>query len=289
MNERQFDAFEARPIRKLVWMALWPVREYVRRAPLPRGKGLLLRRVLTPALPNGTASFTFLMDEGTRITLRFREALGRSMLISQGFEEVERRALRELATEGSAAIDVGANVGLFTLSLATAVGGNGVVFAIEPVPETASRLRSNVLQNGLDNVEIVAAAADDTDGASEIVVSEDSAYSSTAGVTNNQERVRDRLEIPSVRIDAIWERSGMPDVTVMKVDVEGAELAVLRGSKQLLQTCKPTLMVEAPTPQRLRPLQEYLGQLGYVAQQPSAFMPWNYLFVPSGGLRQPMT
>ncbi len=65
----------------------------------------------------------------------------------------------------------------------------------------------------------------------------------------------------------------------MKIDVEGAELSVLRGAEELIATCRPLLQVEANTAGALQELRAWVLPHGYRDAQPRGFMPWNYLFL----------
>jgi FkbM family methyltransferase len=281
MHDVNTDAFERYPIRKAAWRLAWPIRKYVQHMPFARGKGILLRGVLIPILPGGAASFSFALFEGPRITLRYRETLGRALLLNDGFEESERQALRSLTNPGSTAIDVGANIGIFSLSLAEAVGPEGAVWAFEPVSDTASRLRANLDQNGLKNTVVIVAAAGNSEGDALVQRAKDSAYSITVKPNGKAKADESLEEVPKVRLDTIWNQMNRPQISVAKIDVEGAELEVLQGALELLEACHPTLLIEAPSESRLGEIATFLSSFGYRYSRPDGFMPWNYLFVGS--------
>ena len=73
-------------------------------------------------------------------------------------------------------------------------------------------------------------------------------------------------------------QAGRPAVSVVKIDVEGAELNVLNGATKLLESCRPHLMMEANTRDELRVIEDFLAPYGYSRSRPVGFMPWNYLF-----------
>ena len=141
-----------------VWPLTWPVRQYVRRSPVARGKGLLVRSLLRPLVPPPPATFVTATVGGGRLSLQYAERIGLSTLIHGGFEVVEIECLRRAATPGTTAIDAGANVGVFTVPLATAVGPDGAVMAFEPFPDNVARLEENIELNGLRNVAVHACA-----------------------------------------------------------------------------------------------------------------------------------
>src|SRR5271165_6466052 len=72
--------------------------------------------------------------------------------------------MRRHVRPGMVVLDIGAHVGFFTLMFARAVGGNGAVFAFEPIPLTFAILKQNLALNGIDTVEAINVAASDHDG-----------------------------------------------------------------------------------------------------------------------------
>lgn len=262
----------------LLWSAIWPVRVYLVRSPISRGKGFITRRFLMPLLPPPPNEFPVKLAGGGEVMVRYREVIGMSALLRGGFETAETDVLRRCARPGTVAIDVGANVGFFTTNLARAVGPQGTVLAFEPLPLNADRLKANVERNGLGNVEVHVVALGNRDGTATLRLSDDPAYCSTA-VRQNRPNGR-TMTVPLARLDRIWNARGQSGVSVMKIDVEGDELAVLEGAEQLVATCRPPLLIEADSPERLESLTGRLSRLGYAHAQPAGFMPWNHLFLP---------
>jgi FkbM family methyltransferase len=150
-------------------------------------------------------------------------------------------------------LDVGANVGQMTLELATLVGPSGRVLAIEPGRGTLELLRLHLRENRLtDRVEVVEAACADMHGGEvEFFVAGESAESVGSGHTmagvdaihrGAPEMAVHRVRCARVSIDGLCsERNLRPDV--IKIDVEGAELHVLRGARQTLSSARPRVRV----------------------------------------------
>ena len=265
-----------------IWAAVWPLRQYLRYWPSSRGKGLLQRQLLLPLLPPPNSHFVATLPGGGRIRLHYRETLGLSTLLRGGFETAEALAMRRWATPGTVAIDVGANVGLHTVPLSQAVGWTGKVFAFEPLPANVKRLKANLEMNRLSNVEVHPVALGREDGTAALHLSDDPAYCSTAAIAGGRANGA-MATVRIARLDAIWRSVGRPHVSVLKIDVEGGEFAVLEGSRELLAACRPALLLEANGGEALQPLANHLAGLGYRHQQPQGFMRWNYLFVAEGG------
>jgi len=165
------------------------------------------------------------------------------------FETVEW--LRQVIKPGNTVIDVGANIGQMTLEMASLVGPTGKVFAVEPSQGNLRLLRQHVDANGYsDRVIIVEAACSDVDGGSvELRVFGDSADTVGSGHTLVLDRKLSETEqkIPTVilrvntiSLDGLCARFNCRP-QVIKIDVEGAELLVLRGSHQVLTSCRPSV------------------------------------------------
>jgi FkbM family methyltransferase len=265
---------------RIAWRLGWPVRVYLRRSPLQRGKGFLTRRAVIPLLPPRPARFVTALPGGARVELYFRETLGYVTLIYGGFERAELDSALTLARPGTTAVDVGSNVGMFAVVMAGAVGEAGSVLAVEPDPANIERLRSNLALNAATNVRIVEAAATNRDGSIVLHIAEDAAYNSVGTVLRSS--VKD-VTVDAVRLDGVWHDAGAPVVSVIKVDVEGAEISVLEGARQILTTHHPALILEAGGDREVEALRTFLTPFGYRRQRPNGYTPWNHLFLWSGG------
>jgi FkbM family methyltransferase len=248
----------------------------------------LIRNLFRHLLPADPASFVAVLPTGGRIVLRYREVLGMSTLLYGGFESVETHLLSRLAPAGSTAIDVGANVGLFTVVLGRAVGPKGRVWAFEPHPGNRIRLIENLRLNQLDNVEVVEVAIGSSDGAAVLHVGSDPAYHSTVAVRESK-GTGQSLNVRAERLDTVWRRFASPQVSVLKIDVEGGEMDVLEGAAELVSQCQPILMVEAPELDKLAQVFRWLAPRGYVERMEPGLQPWNHVFVAMNRIDNPIT
>lgn len=266
-RERHHDA---------IWAALWPVRTWFTRFPIHRGKGLLLRTIILPALPPEPASFAYKLPHGETVDLRYREDLGTLVLFSGGYEDREIAELCKYIVPGGTAFDVGANIGLSALEFSRTIGPAGRVIAFEPHPDTAARLRGNLDRNGAANVEIVQSAVGAAPGTITFNESSDATLSSATVIPRNLVR---SFDVPLTTVDLAWAAAGNPQVSVLKIDVEGGELAVLQGASELLARDHPAILLEAWGGQQLDPIHALLSAAGYTQHQPQGFEPRNYLYL----------
>jgi FkbM family methyltransferase len=143
---------------------------------------------------------------------------------------------------GGSFVDVGANIGLYTVAAGYAVGRSGHVLAIEPTPRTAEVLGQNLRLNGLRETGVVTVAqvaAGQAPGRARLATHiEDSGHNSLYPTGEEDEVV----EVDVVPLDDLLPEGRLVDV--VKIDVEGAELAVLRGMRQIA-AANPDIVVFA--------------------------------------------
>jgi FkbM family methyltransferase len=159
---------------------------------------------------------------------------------TRGWEPELHAAVAPTIASGMAVLDVGAHVGLFTLTAALRVGPTGRVVAFEPSPQTLVSLRRHISLNGFDDrVEVVPAAVGDAEGEIPFFVHAETQSASIARASLAELRPGDgamaatEIRVPVVTLDGFCAQHGVgPDR--VKIDVEGAELRVLRGALELL-------------------------------------------------------
>lgn len=163
-----------------------------------------------------------------------------------GFEEIAHRRLYELCEEGEIVLDVGAGIGRITLNCARRVGSRGFVYAFEPDPINYEKCLANFKLNGFKNIKLFRAALTCKPGYYEMcVVDEHNRGRNTIVNDGPGEMLRsDIVGIPGEPLDEIRKREGVERVDVMKVDVEGYELNVLRGGSKTLEEFRPKLFIE---------------------------------------------
>ena len=149
-----------------------------------------------------------------------------------GLEPGTRRVISKLLTPGMTFVDVGAHIGLLTLPAARAVGSGGKVLAIEPVPLSFALLNHTVAINGmLDRVATIRAAAGTNKSRSKFYVTDILGHSSFFQPGQTTEPAIE-IEVDVLPIDDLVHPGERVDL--VKIDVEGAELAVLDGMTRII-------------------------------------------------------
>ena len=155
-------------------------------------------------------------------------------------ETFESALIERTLRPGMTVVDVGANHGLFSLEAAHLVGPAGRVFAFEPTPATLELLRSNLRANGLERVATLAEAGGEAPGVARLRVHRERTGLNTLAAGditwNRRVLVADAVvEVPITTIDLAAEALGLGRIDFLKVDVEGFELGVIRGAREMLE------------------------------------------------------
>lgn len=162
------------------------------------------------------------------------------IIVSHGsFEECELNVVFANLTEQSVFFDIGANVGLYSLSVAHQFK-DIEIHAFEPVPDTLFEFKKNLARNRLENKIILNhLAVTDKNGSVYITANHHSSnYLTEAASTQCI------LEVECITVDTYVEKYSIKKIDFIKIDVEGKELSVLKGAKQALKSFKPILLVE---------------------------------------------
>lgn len=164
------------------------------------------------------------------------------------WEPYETRLLMGGLQPGDAFLDVGANLGYFSLLAADRVGPDGRVVAIEPDPVNFGLLQRSIAHNGLDGIiEAHCLALSDRDGDARLYLSEDNLGDHQVFATGEE---RDSVPVQLRRGDALL-GSTLARLDLVKIDTQGSEYGVVTGLLPLLQRSRPRLIVEL-TPLSLR-------------------------------------
>ena len=173
-------------------------------------------------------------------------------------------AIQELVQPGQTAYDVGANVGYVSLLLARRVGRQGAVIAFEPFPANVERLKQNLAAHAdLARLDVVAAAVvEATQTVSFLIGASDDTGRVVAGEAEAPAS-GNWLAVQGVALDELAFEQGYPPPQVVKIDVEGGEVAVLRGMKRLLHQVRPLVLLETHTQACTEAAWQLLSQAGY--------------------------
>lgn len=179
--------------------------------------------------------------DNINVLIRANEDVGKRMLLNQ-FEIEELNFIKsQLPTDG-VFIDIGANIGIFSLVMA-AKSKDIQVHAFDPIKLNTSLLSSSIEINGFTNIIVNQTCIGNYDGSIEFSLSSDSAYSSILDSGRKTELTK--IQVPIARLDSYVSSKKINRIDFIKIDVEGAEKLVIEGLSNILNnpSLRPKFMM----------------------------------------------
>lgn len=158
-------------------------------------------------------------------------------------------------------IDVGANIGRYTVMLGKQLKGTGTVVAIEPASNIFEIMEKNIKLNNLDNVIPLKLAVSDKKGTSDFYLS-----SEGWGTSSSLKEIKERstkVKVDIDTLDKIKKRLNLNKINLIKIDVEGAEPNVLKGAQGILKKDKPKVVFEALNKECFKRCEKILKKFNY--------------------------
>jgi len=214
------EAFRRSPVRILLRLFRWRIRCLLRRPATIRLRRWDVRLWL-PAVWDGSAIALF----------TYRDEY-----------EPELRAMERLLRPGDCFVDAGANYGIYTVVAARLVGPTGRVLAFEPAAEQFAILRTNIELNGLENVVPFQLALSERAGQASLYRHGDDSGLFSLGKGESFTGVSELVETRT--LDDVLREGRDCRVSVVKLDVEGAEELILRGCSRMLNRDRPSIILE---------------------------------------------
>ena len=186
------------------------------------------------------------------------------------YELRTQELLKRLLRPGDIFYDLGAQAGFYALLSAKLVGTSGQVIAVEPLPRNVDFLRCHLQVNHVQNVTVLCAALSDRIGVHR--------FDTSPGWLGCHLSDVGDLQVQTYSLDELTFHEGYPPPSVVKIDVEGAEIDILHGARQTLHDLRPIILLS--THERLRP-----GVQGCCLQLLAAN---GYEVLPLGGTSGPL-
>ena len=182
------------------------------------------------------------------------------------------------APKGGVYIDIGANIGNHAVYFGKFLASH--VVCIEPSPKIAKLLKRNLTENQVDNHVIVGCALGSVGGEGRMLYPDNDNIGMTKVVSNTGGGNGEMVEIRT--LDEVFESLNMSEqISLIKIDVEGMELDVLKGAVGLLKAHQPQLVIEAATQKEQESIFEYLSPLGYVPCAQFCQTPTFHMIIPN--------
>lgn len=177
---------------------------------------------------------------GGEMLLDIRDSQQRHIYYSRLYEYRSISGIKKFLQPGDSFIDVGANIGFYSIWAALRLGSAGRVYSFEPNPKAYSYLRRNVELNNLENINLHQVALGASEGTVQLETRfDDLALSRVVRSATGTEVVN----VPSKRLDTCFSETEKAKIKFIKIDAEGAEPEILQGGETILEK-RPDLLVE---------------------------------------------
>jgi len=168
----------------------------------------------------------FVEIEGHKMFLDSFDSL--KLSINKSYEEFETDIIKKIVNDGDVVLDIGANIGYYTLIFAKLVGKSGKVYAFEPEPSNLAILKKNIEINDYKNVKVIDKVVSNKNGIVRLYIAKQNKGGHSICDKTNQ-----YIDVPSIKLDN--NNFLNEKIDFIKIDVEGAEMLVLDGMTKLLE------------------------------------------------------
>jgi len=171
------------------------------------------------------------------------------------YELKKQKIFEGKVKKGDTVYDIGAHAGFYTLLAAELVGEKGRVFSFEPNPRNTHYLENHITMNNYKNVTVLKTAVSEKTESRSFDVGENSFYGKFSETGKSK--------VETAALDDLYEKGELPLPNVVKIDVEGVELAVLKGAELVFKKSLPLLFLSTHSQKLYDSCLNFLASLGY--------------------------
>ena len=201
-----------------------------------RGKNFITRNLL---LKLNIDKEKIIKTNGSYFKLKLNDFVDKYIYITGEYESDVKSLLKKELKRGDTFLDIGANIGFYSILASKIVGTNGKVIACEASPKMVPRLKTNISLNNISNIEIIEKAISNESGQVKFYISDNlNSGMSSLRELNNVEPVI----VNSIKLDDYCDK--LPKIKLIKIDIEGAEHNAIKGMRKLINRDKPIIILE---------------------------------------------
>jgi FkbM family methyltransferase len=182
------------------------------------------------------------------------------------YSEGEVELFAKLLNPGDVVVEVGANIGSLTVPLAKIVQPGGWVLAFEPQPFIYNMLCGNIALNHLHNIKAWPVGLGAAESYVALPVLDYEKENNFGAISLKGVIIDPKIQHEPVSIRTL-DGMAVPKLALLKIDVEGMEIEVLRGAVDTIQSCRPYMYIEDDRPENSTELHAFIKQLGYKIEQ----------------------
>ncbi|MDR1205901.1 MAG: FkbM family methyltransferase [Peptococcaceae bacterium] len=164
-------------------------------------------------------------------------------ILYDSYEVEETKLIQSLVHSGDCVLDIGANVGYYSLLMANIVGDGGQVISFEPIPFLSEHFEKSIAENNYNNIKLHKAALSNKEGSFEMIYLPNAKNAGGSFLNTLHEKLQghNTIDVKTMMLDRLnFEKQ----VTFLKMDVEGAENLVLEGGQSFFKENRPSVLTE---------------------------------------------
>jgi len=219
------------------------VRWYVRNAPIEKGKVRIVKAARMLNRHNRTNKLLAEVNPGMWMELDLNSYIERRIFYFGFYRPWVLPYFDRLLAKGRTVVDVGANVGQFTLWAAKRVGTEGMVVAFEPDRSSFEKLVKNVHLNSLQGIFLENIALSNYDGEAILHLNDEHDDNQGQGSLSRLTHHCRTQTVMCMQLDNFVKKEGIKKVHILKVDAQGAEFRILKGAVNLIEKDRPVVIV----------------------------------------------
>jgi FkbM family methyltransferase len=182
-------------------------------------------------------------DKDLKMKLNLDDWIQQHIYFLGYFDPMGIRYIKNQLYEGEIFIDIGANVGAYSLVASRLVGRSGKVIAFEPVNTIYQRLSENISLNGLTNIIAEKTAVLDKNSMIDIYLS-DRQNMGMSSIFHFDSESGKSEKVEAVSLDDYTEKRGISRISLIKIDIEGSEMLALKGMQRIIERFHPRILIE---------------------------------------------
>jgi len=187
-------------------------------------------RFVKKLLPNEQA-IKQIEIKGIKYIVWANEDIGKKLLLLRSYEKNETDVFKKFVKKDDVCLDVGGNIGFYSLNLSSFLKGTGVVHVFEPIKRNVNVIELAAEINSYKNISVHRQVLSNTNGEVEMAIPEDDgAY---AYINDDSDQVKAKELVACSTLDAFFKDNDLQKVDILKIDVEGAEGMVVEGAVEL--------------------------------------------------------
>lgn len=197
---------------------------------------------------------------GLMIPLKLDDWIQEKLYFLDEYEGAEMKAIKNYLPNKGVFLDLGGNIGLFSLFASTKIGTGGKIIAFEPFSKNHKAFEENINRNHIGNIRLEKLAIGEVKG--ELTLHYDDSENNLGMVSSKPLEKGIQETVPMINLDAYLAESHLAKIDLIKIDLEGHELPALKGMLETLKKFKPAILIEILNNQD-QASEKLLKELGY--------------------------